>query len=156
MLAVGGRHRRRRAAVGDAARAGASGARGDLAAVLAAARAGIPALLRRPEPRQGRFVAVASRAATRGLPMLAAYCAAKAGVAGLVRALAAELGGTGVTANAVSPGSTDTPILDESARLYGLDSAEAFAAQQPLGRLLDPERGRGAARLARRPGGAAA
>ena len=52
--------------------------------------------------------------------MLAAYCAAKAGVAGFVRALAAELGGTGVTANAVSPGSTATPILDESARLYHL------------------------------------
>jgi NAD(P)-dependent dehydrogenase (short-subunit alcohol dehydrogenase family) len=59
-------------------------------------------------------------------------------VAGFVRALAAELGGTGVTANAVSPGSTSTPILDESARLYGLPTAEAFAAQQPLGRLLAP------------------
>ena len=71
--------------------------------------------------------------------MLAAYCAAKAGVVGFVRALAVELGGTGVTANAVSPGSTRTPILDESARLYGLESAEAFAAQQPLGRLIEPE-----------------
>ena len=64
--------------------------------------------------------------------------AAKAGVAGFVRALAAEFGGTGVTANAVSPGSTQTPILDESARLYGLPAAGAFAAQQPLGRLLSP------------------
>ena len=111
----------------------------NLGGVMAAARAGVPALLRRPEPRDGRFIAVASAAATRGLPMLAAYCAAKAGVVGFVRALAVELGGTGVTANAVSPGSTRTPILDESARLYGLESAEAFAAQQPLGRLLEPE-----------------
>ena len=62
----------------------------------------------------------------------------EAGVTGLVRAVAAELRGTGVTANAVSPGSTATPILDESARLYGLPSAETFAAQQPLGRLLRP------------------
>jgi SDR family mycofactocin-dependent oxidoreductase len=110
----------------------------DLGGVLTLARVTVPALLRRPEPRRGRFLAVASAAATRGLPMLAAYCAAKAGVAGFIRALAAELGGTGVTANAVSPGSTATPILDESARLYDLPAADAFAVQQPLGRLLDP------------------
>jgi SDR family mycofactocin-dependent oxidoreductase len=110
----------------------------DLGGVLTLARVAVPALLRRPEPRRGRFLAVASAAATRGLPMLAAYCAAKAGVTGFVRALAAELSGTGVTANAVSPGSTETPMLDESARLYGLPSAGAFAAQQPLGRLLSP------------------
>ena len=71
--------------------------------------------------------------------MLAAYCAAKAGVTGLVRALAAELRATGVTANAVSPGSTASRILDQSARLYGLEAAEAFSSQQPLGRLLEPE-----------------
>ena len=111
----------------------------DLGGVLNLARAAVPALLRRPEPRAGRFLAVASAAATRGLPMLAAYCAAKAGVAGFVRALAVELGGTGVTANAVSPGSTATRVLDESARLYGLEDAGRFAAQQPLGRLLRPE-----------------
>lgn len=111
----------------------------DLLGVVALARATVPALLRRPEPRSGRFVAVASTAAVRGLPLLAAYCAAKAGVTGLVRALAVELAGTGVTANAVSPGSTDTPVLAESARLYGLETPHAFAAQQPLGRLLRPE-----------------
>ncbi len=58
-------------------------------AVFVAARTGIPALLRRPEPRSGRFLAVASVAATRGLPLLTAYCATKAGITGLVRALAA-------------------------------------------------------------------
>ena len=110
----------------------------DLGGVLTLARVAVPALLRRPEPRQGRFLAVASAAATRGLPMLAAYCAAKAGVAGFIRALAAELGSTGITANAVSPGSTATAILDESARLYDLPGAGSFAAQQPLGRLLRP------------------
>jgi SDR family mycofactocin-dependent oxidoreductase len=112
---------------------------GNLLSVVVAATTGIPALLRRPEPRGGRFIAVASAAATRGLPMLAAYCAAKAGVTGLVRALAAELRGTGVTANCVSPGSTATAILDESARLYGLESAEAFSGQQPLARLIRPD-----------------
>jgi SDR family mycofactocin-dependent oxidoreductase len=111
----------------------------NLYGVLNAARVGIPALLRRPQPRNGRFIAVASTAATRGLPMLAAYCASKAGVTGLIRALAVELGGTGVTANAVSPGSTRTSILEETARLYDLDSGESFAEQQPNGRLLEPE-----------------
>ncbi len=111
----------------------------DLGGVINLARAAIPALLRRPAPRSGRFLAVASAAATRGLPMLAAYCAAKAGVAGLIRAVAAELGESGVTANAVSPGSTDTPILAESARLYGLPGASAFAAQQPVRRLVAPD-----------------
>lgn len=110
----------------------------NLGGVLNLARAAIPALLRRPAPRRGRFLAVASAAATRGLPMLAAYCAAKSAVAGLVRALAVELADSGVTANAVSPGSTRTPILTESARLYGLASAEDFAAQQPQHRVLDP------------------
>lgn len=110
----------------------------NLGGVMNLARAAVPALLRRPEPRSGRFLAVASAAATRGMPMIAAYCAAKAGVTGLIRAIGAELGGTGVTANAVSPGSTSTAMLDESARLYGLPDAEAFAGQQPAGRLIDP------------------
>ncbi|WP_405137848.1 SDR family oxidoreductase [Nocardia sp. NBC_01388] len=108
-----------------------------LGGVVNLARAAVPALLRRPEPRSGRFLAVASAAATKGLPMLAVYCAAKAGVTGLVRSLGVELGGTGVTANAVSPGSTDTALLTETARLYGLADAKGFAAQQPIGRLLD-------------------
>jgi SDR family mycofactocin-dependent oxidoreductase len=110
----------------------------DLGAPIAAARVGIPALLRRPAPRCGRYLVVASAAAARGMPMLTAYSAAKAGVTGLVRGLAAELADTGVTANAVSPGSTATPILDESARLYGLADAGRFAEQQPIRRLLDP------------------
>lgn len=111
---------------------------GNLRSVIIAARAGIPVLLRRPVPRTGRFVAVASAGAWRGLPLLAGYCAAKAGVVALVRALGAELRGTGVTANSVSPGSTDTPILTESARLYELDSSEMFARQQPIERLIQP------------------
>lgn len=111
----------------------------DLGGVFCLARATIPALLRRPPPRHGRFLAVASAAATRGMPLLAAYCAAKAGVTGLIRALAAELGGTGVTANAVSPGSTDTANLAESAQLYGLPDKQSFAAQQAARRLLHPD-----------------
>ncbi len=111
----------------------------DLGGPITAARVGIPAMLRRPAPRQGRFLAVASAAASRGLPQLAAYGAAKAGVTGLVRGLAVELADSGITANALSPGSTATAILDESARLYGLADTRSFADQQPIKRLLSAE-----------------
>jgi SDR family mycofactocin-dependent oxidoreductase len=111
----------------------------DLVGVLNLARVAVPALLQRPEPRSGRFVAVSSAAAVRGLDGLAAYCAAKAGVTGFVRALATDLGGSGVTANCVSPGSTLTPALEASARLYDLESINDFAKQQPICRLLDAD-----------------
>jgi SDR family mycofactocin-dependent oxidoreductase len=110
----------------------------NLGGILNLARAAVPSMLRRPAPRSGRFIAVSSAAASRGLAKLTAYSAAKAGVTGLIRALAGELGPTGVTANAVSPGSTDTAMLHESARLYGLPASGEFAAQQPVARLVDP------------------
>ncbi|MGN6472944.1 MAG: mycofactocin-coupled SDR family oxidoreductase [Mycobacteriales bacterium] len=110
----------------------------NLRGVLNLSRAAVPALLRRPRPRSGRFIAVSSAAASRGLAMLTAYSAAKAGVTGLIRALAGELGPTGVTANAISPGSTDTAMLHESARLYGLPESGEFAQQQPVARLVEP------------------
>ncbi len=110
----------------------------DLGGPITAARVGIPALLRRSEPRAGRFIAVASVAGIRGLPLLAAYGAAKAGVIGLVRGLAAELAGTGITANVVAPGSTDTEMLVESARLYQLPDHRSFGEQQALRRIIDP------------------
>jgi SDR family mycofactocin-dependent oxidoreductase len=127
----------------------------DLGGVLALSRVAVPALLRRPQPRAGRFLAVASAAATKGLPMLAAYCAAKAGVTGLVRALAVELAGTGVTANAVSPGSTETAMLAETARLYELAGPGEFAAHQPIGRLIDPDEVARTLAFLAGPGGAA-
>ena len=111
----------------------------DLAGVLNLARVSVPALLARPEPRSGRFIAVASSAATQGLPRLAAYCAAKAGVVGFIRGLAGDLRGTGLTANAVSPGSTDTAMLAESAQIYELSGVDVFASQQPVERLLSPD-----------------
>lgn len=111
----------------------------DLWGIWNLARAAIPAVLDRPPPRDGRFVAVASAAAAKGMPGLATYSAAKAGVTGLIRGLAADLRGTGVTANAISPGSTDTTVLAASAELYDLPGPSAFASQQTLERLLDPD-----------------
>ncbi len=103
------------------------------------ADAAVPVLLAAERPRHGRVVAVASAAGVLGLRRLAAYTASKHAVIGLMKGLAADLAGTGVTANAVCPGSTRTPMLDESARLYGLASAEEFAGQQLIERLLEPE-----------------
>lgn len=102
------------------------------------ARAAAPALLARPVPRHGRLVAVASAGGLVGLPLLAAYSAAKHGVVGLVRSLAAELGPHGVTANAVAPGSTATAMLDASAAVYGLAHPAELGIHHLLDRLLDP------------------
>ncbi|MHB1987473.1 MAG: mycofactocin-coupled SDR family oxidoreductase [Acidimicrobiales bacterium] len=102
-------------------------------------RAAVPEMLRRPRPRRGRVVAVASAGAVVGLPQLAAYVAAKHGVVGLMRSLAAELGDTGITANVIAPGSTRTEMLTASAAVYGLSRPEEFAAHHLDPRLLDPE-----------------
>ncbi len=109
----------------------------DVRGVWHTAAATIPAMLAGPDPSGCRFVAVASAAGHTGLFHLAAYSAAKHAVVGLVRGLAADLRGTGVTACAVSPGSTDTAMLDATAGLYGVDRAE-LVGHQDLQRVLDP------------------
>src|SRR6201995_3463874 len=103
----------------------------NLEAVMLAARLVVPTLLGRPRPRAGRFVAVTSSGATRGMPGLAAYSTAKAGVEGFVRGLAADLHGSGVTANAVAPGSTDTPLFAEPPRPFQLPSPRDFPPPPP-------------------------
>ena len=110
----------------------------DVTGVLNLVRAAVPALLRMPDPRHGRFVAVTSAAAHRGLWGLSGYCAAKHAVLGLVRGLACDLRGTGVAAVAVSPGSTRTDMLRATADLYQLADPDDFAGQQLVGRLLEP------------------
>ena len=74
----------------------------------------------------GRIVNVASTAGLKGYPYVSAYCAAKHGLIGLTRALAAELATTSVTVNAVCPGFTETALLERSlAGDPGLDRAHA-------------------------------
>ncbi len=101
------------------------------------AAAAVPAMLRGPAPDGCRFVAVASVAADQGLFHLAAYTATKHAVVGIVKALAADLVGTGVTASAVSPGSTDTAMLRATAELYGVTTDE-LVSHQLIRRVIDP------------------
>lgn len=109
----------------------------DLTGVWHTIKATIPHVLRSPGPR--RFVAVASAAGSLGLSRLGAYAAAKHGTVGLVRSLSVDLAQTGATANIVAPGSTSGVMLEASADVYGLASAEEFVVhQRPLGRLIAP------------------
>lgn len=110
----------------------------DVGGVWQTAAATVPAMLAGPAPHECRFVAIASAAAHQGLFHLSAYNAAKHAVVGIVKGLSADLTGTGVTATAVSPGSTRTAMLEATASLYGMTDVEEFATSQRIHRLIDP------------------
>ncbi|MEM8740630.1 MAG: SDR family oxidoreductase, partial [Pseudomonadota bacterium] len=59
----------------------------------------------------GRIINFSSQLAHKGAPSMVHYCAAKAGVIGMTRALAYEVGGDGITVNCINPGPIDTPLL---------------------------------------------
>jgi 3-oxoacyl-[acyl-carrier protein] reductase len=85
--------------------------------------------------RYGRIISITSVVGASGNPGQANYAAAKAGVAGMTRALARELGSRGITVNCVAPGfiATDmTAVLPE-------EQQKALLAQIPLGALGKPE-----------------
>jgi len=94
----------------------------------------------------GRLVAIASTAGLKGYAYVAHYCASKHAVVGMVRALALELGASGVTVNAVAPSFVDTPMTDQTVAnivaTTGRTEDEAIAAlvaDNPQGRLITPE-----------------
>ncbi|HSV68786.1 MAG TPA: 3-oxoacyl-ACP reductase FabG [Methylibium sp.] len=104
----------------------------NLKAVFRASRAAIRPMMKQ---RYGRIVSITSVVGASGNPGQANYAAAKAGVAGMTRSLARELGSRGITVNCVAPGFIQTDMTE------GLPEAQkaALLAQIPLGRLGRPE-----------------
>ena len=104
----------------------------NLKAVFRTSRAVLRTMMKQ---RYGRIVNITSVVGASGNPGQANYAAAKAGVAGMTRALARELGSRSITVNCVAPGfiATDmTEVLPEAQKT-------ALLAQIPLGRLGAPE-----------------
>jgi len=106
-------------------------------------RAALPGMLERGH---GRIVTIASTAGVSGARYTSAYTASKHAAVGLTRAVAAEVAGTGVTANAVCPAFVRTDMTTDSVRRIvettGRSEQEAhaaLAAASPLGRLLEPD-----------------
>jgi NAD(P)-dependent dehydrogenase (short-subunit alcohol dehydrogenase family) len=103
-------------------------------------RAALPEMIERGS---GAVIAVASVASRVGAPYIAAYTAAKHGLLGLMRALAAEHARRGVTFNCVCPGYVDTPMTEATiANIMGRTGRSREQALAPLltpqGRLVTP------------------
>jgi 3-oxoacyl-[acyl-carrier protein] reductase len=104
----------------------------NLTGAFACIQAALPHMMR---ARWGRIVAVSSAAALRGNPGQVAYSASKAGMVGMIRSLAKEYGGRGVTANAVCPGFVDTEMTSTVP-----DKVRAgYVEEIPAGRLGTPQ-----------------
>lgn len=106
----------------------------NLRAVFRLTRAASPLLVK---SHAGRVIATASTAAKLSAGHMGAYDVSKAGVAVLMRAFAADLGPHGVTANAILPGPTKTPMV--AARLNDAARVEAWTKHTFLKRLAEPE-----------------
>ncbi|PCE28432.1 3-oxoacyl-ACP reductase FabG [Burkholderia ubonensis] len=85
--------------------------------------------------RGGRIINITSVVGSAGNPGQANYAAAKAGVAGMTRALAREIGSRGITVNCVAPGFIDTDMT----KTLPEEQQAALKTQIPLGRLGSPE-----------------
>jgi NAD(P)-dependent dehydrogenase (short-subunit alcohol dehydrogenase family) len=92
----------------------------------------------------GRICNVSSQAGKRAFPFLGPYCAAKAGIILLTQTMATELGPSGISVNAVCPGTVDTNLINKDAMfeqlMGGPEGLAAYIAREiPLGRLQSAE-----------------
>jgi len=90
---------------------------------------------------RGTILNTASQSGLEGQAMNEAYCAAKAGVVMLTRALAREVAPAGVRVNAICPGGVDTPLLRGYVQAFrgSPDAVESVAAGIPLRRMATPD-----------------
>jgi NAD(P)-dependent dehydrogenase (short-subunit alcohol dehydrogenase family) len=93
----------------------------------------------------GRIINIASQLAVVAREDRVAYCASKAGVANMTRALALEWMKHGITVNAIGPGPTNTPGSLAANPRTPQEEQEGLALQSPLGRRMDPKELVGAA-----------
>lgn len=84
----------------------------NLTGAFALSQAVLPLMV---ENGYGRLIHFSSTAGKEGVPLMAGYSASKAGITGLVKALAKEYATTGVTVNAIAPGKIDTPFISGKA-----------------------------------------
>ncbi len=103
----------------------------DLTAPFRLARAAMRGMIKR---RSGRIIAISSIVGAVGNAGQANYAAAKAGLVGMSKALAQELGGRGITVNVVAPGYIETPMTEA----LTAEQKAKLAANIPLGRLGQP------------------
>jgi 2-keto-3-deoxy-L-fuconate dehydrogenase len=91
---------------------------------------------------KGSIVNMSSVASSvKGVPNRFAYCASKAAVIGLTKSIAADFVAKGIRANAICPGTVDSPSLHDRLRATGdYDKAmKDFIGRQPMGRIADPK-----------------
>ena len=104
----------------------------NLSATFRLARAAVRGMMRR---RFGRVIAITSVVGTTGNPGQANYIAAKAGVTGMIKAMAQEYAKRGVTANCVAPGFIVTPMTDK----LNEKQRDVIVAKIPASRAGSPE-----------------
>lgn len=100
----------------------------NLSAAFRLSRAAVKGMMRR---KSGRIVSITSVVGVTGNPGQANYCASKAGLIGMTKSLAAEVGSRGITVNCVAPGFIESPMTDA----LNDKQKEGILASVPAGKL---------------------